>query len=129
MTRDLVKKNQAKLAKLQENMKGEVMISTEAFLEHGFTRPKVLILLPLASIAFQVVQRLIKLTPPKYKAKIENHERFVREFGTPANEDLDEDAIEGFKCRKTSKPSDYQALFGGNNKDEFVLGVKFTKGA
>ncbi|CAN4100943.1 unnamed protein product [Withania somnifera] len=65
-TRDLVKKNEAKLAKLQENVKAD-FLNNEAFLDRGFTRPKVLVLLPLASIAFRVVKRLIDLTPPKYK--------------------------------------------------------------
>lgn len=39
-TRDLVKKNEAKLAKLQENVKADIL-SNEAFLDRGFTRPKV----------------------------------------------------------------------------------------
>lgn len=39
-TRDLVKKNEAKLAKLQDNVKVDIL-SNEAFLDRGFTRPKV----------------------------------------------------------------------------------------
>lgn len=117
MTRDLVKKNEAKLAKLEG--KGDA-VNNEAFLDHGFTRPKVLILLPLASIALRVVQRLIELTPPKYKTNIEERERFFREFGSAATEDDNDDG-------KTSKPSDYKALFGGNNNDHFMFGVKFTR--
>lgn len=39
-TRDLVKKNEAKLAKLQENVKADVL-NNEAFLDRGFTRSKV----------------------------------------------------------------------------------------
>ncbi|KAF3648276.1 putative xyloglucan endotransglucosylase/hydrolase protein 24-like [Capsicum annuum] len=39
-TRDLVKKNDAKLPKLQENVKADVL-NNEAFLDRGFTRSKV----------------------------------------------------------------------------------------
>ncbi|CAH9091512.1 unnamed protein product [Cuscuta epithymum] len=125
-TRDLLKKNKAKLTKLQGNMNVET-INDEAFLDHGFTRPKVLILLPIASIALLVVQRLIKLTPPKYKANIENLERFFQEFGSEVTDDEDEDVREGLKSRKTSKPPDFKALFGGNDNDRFMLGMKFNR--
>ncbi|XP_060196243.1 protein NUCLEOLAR FACTOR 1-like, partial [Lycium barbarum] len=126
-TRDLVKKNEAKLAKLQENVKANVL-NNESFLDRGFTRPKVLILLPLASVAFRVVKRLIDLTPPKYKSNVEEHERFYREFGAGVSEDKeDEDATEIPELKRTSKPSDFQALFGGNNNDHFMIGIKFTR--
>lgn len=119
LTRDLVKKNKAKLTKAQGNMQRDVL-NSDAFLDHGFTRPKVLILLPYASIALRVVRRLIELTPPKYKTKIEELERFLRQFESAATNEEDEDI-------KTSKPSDYKALFGGKNNDEFMLGIKFNR--
>ncbi|KAK4370104.1 hypothetical protein RND71_009579 [Anisodus tanguticus] len=126
-TRDLVKKNEAKLAKLQENVKADIL-NNEAFLDRGFTRPKVLILLPLASVAFRVIKRLIDLTPPKYKSNVEEHERFYREFGAGVSEDKeDEDAAEISESKRNSKPSDFQALFGGNNNDHFMIGIKFTR--
>nr|GFD20006.1 U3 small nucleolar RNA-associated protein 25 [Tanacetum cinerariifolium] len=31
------------------------------------------------------------------------------------------------KTWKTSKPADFQSLFGGNNNDHFMVGIKFTK--
>ncbi|OIT31603.1 hypothetical protein A4A49_14536 [Nicotiana attenuata] len=88
----------------------------------------VLIILPLASVAFRVVKRLIDLTPPKYKSNVEERERFYREFGAGVSEDReDEDAVESSESKKISKPSDFQALFGGNNNDHFMLGIKFTR--
>ncbi|XP_055822546.1 protein NUCLEOLAR FACTOR 1 isoform X2 [Solanum dulcamara] len=126
-TRDLVKKNEAKLAKLQENVKADIL-SNEAFLDRGFTRPKILILLPLASVAFRVVKRLIDLTPPKYKSNVEEHERFYREFGAGLGEDKEEeDAAEISESKRSSKPSDFETLFGGNNNDHFMIGIKFTR--
>ncbi|WMV36899.1 hypothetical protein MTR67_030284 [Solanum verrucosum] len=126
-TRDLVKKNEAKLAKLQDNVKADIL-SNEAFLDRGFTRPKVLILLPLASVAFRLVKRLIDLTPPKYKSNVEEHERFYREFGAGVSEEKeDEDAAEISESKRSSKPSDFETLFGGNNNDHFMIGIKFTR--
>ncbi|TMW85380.1 hypothetical protein EJD97_023252 [Solanum chilense] len=126
-TRDLVKKNEAKLAKLQDNVKVDIL-SNEAFLDRGFTRPKVLILLPLASVAFRLVKRLIDLTPPKYKSNVEEHERFYREFGAGVSEEKeDEDAAEISESKRSSKPSDFETLFGGNNNDHFMIGIKFTR--
>ncbi|PHT84208.1 hypothetical protein T459_12651 [Capsicum annuum] len=126
-TRDLVKKNEAKLAKLQENVKADVL-NNEAFFDRGFTRPKVLILLPLASVAFRVVKRLIDLTPPKYKSNVEERERFYSEFGAGVSEDKEaEDVAEMSESKRNSKPSDFQTLFGGNNNDHFMIGIKFTR--
>ncbi|OVA17570.1 Digestive organ expansion factor [Macleaya cordata] len=127
-TRDVVTKNEAKLAKHPENIKEE---NDEGFLDHGFTRPKVLILLPLASIALRVVKRLIQLTPSSHKVNVEYTDRFLDEFGV-GEVDKNElsngvDDGETSKSQKSSKPSDFQALFGGNNNDHFMIGIKFTR--
>lgn len=121
-TSNLVKKNDAKLGKRQETANEEVL-TNDNFLDHGFTRPKVLILLPLASIALRVVKRLIQLTPPGNKANIEYRDRFYNEFGAETEEN--NDMIESPK--KSSKPSDFDALFGANNNDHFMVGIKFTR--
>lgn len=57
-------------------------------------------------------------------------DRFSREFGTDDNEDEKEITPPGqeiLKPHKSSKPSDFQVLFGGNSKDDFMVGIKFTK--
>ncbi|KAA8535738.1 hypothetical protein F0562_030760 [Nyssa sinensis] len=133
-TGDLVTKNDAKLAKHQESAKEEIL-NGDGFLDHGFTRPKVLLLLPLASIALRVVKRLIQLTPSINKVNVEHIDRFSDEFGIGVaedNEEGDESShdfhdMENLKSQKSSKPSDFQALFGGNNNDHFMIGIKFTR--
>ncbi|XP_068310723.1 protein NUCLEOLAR FACTOR 1-like isoform X2 [Pyrus communis] len=128
-TRDLVMKNDAKVSKLRETANNEIP-TDDSFLDHGFTRPKVLILLPMASIALRVVKRIIQLTPSAHKVNVEHMDRFSREFGTDDNEDEKEITPLGqeiLKPHKSSKPSDFQVLFGGNSKDDFMVGIKFTK--
>ncbi|CAK9170662.1 unnamed protein product [Ilex paraguariensis] len=124
---DLVMKNDAKVARHQESAKEEIL-HTDGYLDRGFTRPKVLILLPLASIALRVVKRLIQLTPAKHKVNVEHNDRFYNEFATGGVEDKEElEYIDNSTSQKSSKPSDFQALFGENNNDHFMIGIKFTR--
>lgn len=129
-TRELVTKNDSKLTKHQESM-NEDIISGDNFLDQGFTRPKVLFLLPFASIAFRVVKRLIQLTPLSKKDNVEHIDRFNKEFGPGDVEDEDEDEDEkndvSSKSQKPAKPVEFQMLLGGNTNDHFMVGIKFTK--
>ncbi|XP_050119546.1 protein NUCLEOLAR FACTOR 1-like isoform X3 [Malus sylvestris] len=66
------------------------------------------------------------------KVNVEHMDRFSREFGTDDNEDEKEKTpagqdLEIVRPHKLSKPSDFQVLFGGNSKDDFMVGIKFTK--
>lgn len=131
-TRDLVTKNDARMVKHQDAT--EEIFSSDGFLDQGFTRPKVLILLPLRSIAFRVVKRLIQLTPNAHKVNVEDLERFCDEFGTgrdmneeDKNKSQDTFDDENLNSQKSSKPADFQVLFGGNSDDEFMIGIKFTR--
>ncbi|KAL1299604.1 hypothetical protein HN51_044148 [Arachis hypogaea] len=120
-TKDCVKKNDAKLSRDGESA------GSDKFRDQGFTRPKVLILLPMASIVYRVVKRLIQLTPSAHKVNVEHMDRFLTKFGSEeGNEENDHDS-ENKKPQKTSKPSDYEVLFGGNNEDDFMIGIKFTR--
>ncbi|KAL6585611.1 hypothetical protein OROMI_002255 [Orobanche minor] len=123
-SRDLMVKNERKLAKDQEHLEGKT-VGEDYYLDRGFTRPKVLIMLPLAGVARRVVKRLIQLTPSKHKANVENLERFYEEFGSKNKDDEGDSEIP--KSKNTGKPPDFQALLGKNNdNDHFMIGVKFT---
>ncbi|TKY72738.1 U3 small nucleolar RNA-associated protein 25 [Spatholobus suberectus] len=121
--RDCVKKNDAKLTKLKENA------DSDRFRDQGFTRPKVLILLPLASIVYRVVRRLVQLTPSAYKVNVEHMDRFSTKFGSEEHKGDTENGqeSENVKPHKSSKAADFQILFGGNNEDDFMIGIKFTR--
>ncbi|KAI5074322.1 hypothetical protein GOP47_0010283 [Adiantum capillus-veneris] len=113
-TRDLVTKN---------NEKKVAASDREAPRDQGFTRPKVLILLPLRSMALRLVKRLLDMVPAAHKGTTEHKERFFDEFGAE-DDGSDEDAAEK---AKSTKPTDFNALFRGNNDDHFRIGMKFTR--
>ncbi|KAK6235860.1 hypothetical protein SCA6_011197 [Theobroma cacao] len=127
-TRDLVRKNDGKISKHQESTKEEILPG-DSFLDQGFTRPKVLILLPLRSTALRVIERLIKLTPATSKVNVEHIDRFYQDFGSEeveGDEEMEEQS-KNAKPQKPSKPSDHQSLFKGDTRDDFMIGIKFTR--
>ncbi|XP_042453180.1 U3 small nucleolar RNA-associated protein 25 homolog [Zingiber officinale] len=124
-TRDVIIKNDAQLTKHEEEKMKEILCG-DTYLDQGFTRPKVLLLLPLGSIALRVVKRIIELTPISNQANAEHVDRFTEEFGA-GDEEEDEEEEASLKSKRTAKPEDFKALFGGNNNDHFLLGIKFTK--
>ncbi|KAK8294494.1 hypothetical protein V6Z12_D05G003500 [Gossypium hirsutum] len=126
-TRDLVRKNNAKIDKHQMNGKEEILPG-DNFLDQGFTRPKILILLPLRSIALRVIERLIQLTPANSKVNVEHIDRFYKDFGSEeVSSDEEEEQSKNAKTKKPSKPSDHQSLFKGDTRDDFMIGIKFTR--
>lgn len=102
-TRDRVLKNNARLAKNPE---------TE-YRDQGFTRPKVLILLPSRNSCYELFIRLEKISG---LSQTENKKRFKDSFYDPSTV-------------PDSKPLDFQHFFKGNTGDLFCLGIKFTRQA
>jgi U3 small nucleolar RNA-associated protein 25 len=100
-TRDRILKNKEKLKK-----DAEVEVR-----DQGFTRPKVLILVPFKNDCFEIVQNLIKLSDTKTQ---ENKARFVQEF----QGDMEPDP---------KKPQDYNETFKGNVDDCFKIGLQFSR--
>ncbi|EEB05920.1 U3 associated protein Utp25 [Schizosaccharomyces japonicus yFS275] len=100
--RDHVLKNSAKLSQNQEL----------EFRDQGYTRPKVLILLPTRNACLQFVETLIQFTGAE---QVENRKRFSNEFS------IETEVI------SEKKPEDFRQLFAGNTDDMFRLGIKFTR--
>jgi U3 small nucleolar RNA-associated protein 25 len=81
--------------------------------DQGFTRPKVLILLPFRSSAFKVVDVMSKLLMSKEEEYLGHKKRFKEEYGSwEKNEKL------------FHKPASYKAMFSGNVDDCFRLGIQ-----
>lgn len=104
-TRDRVLKNNAKLS---------AQTGSEALdlRDQGFTRPKVLIIVPTKQACVRFVDSIVKLSEPDQQ---ENKARFLETYSHEDDEEWQD------------KPEDFRELFGGNHEEDFRIGLKFTR--
>lgn len=102
-TRDRILKNNQRL---QDNPDTE-------HLDQGFTRPKVLIVVPTRDVAYRVVDKIIS------KSGIDQVDKKGKFY----------DQFRDDSLPPKSKSRSFQHIFKGNTNDFFVVGLKFTRKA
>lgn len=100
--------------------------------DQGFTRPKILVLLPLRKFAYNFIHRLMKIVMlPNFSRKhfksISGGQQFLDEYSTEDQEDLPESVRKGLNKPMQNKPVDFRNIFEGNSDDHFRMGIKLTK--
>jgi U3 small nucleolar RNA-associated protein 25 len=103
--RDRVLKNNDKISHLEDSVQYE-------YRDQGFVRPKVLILTETRQAASRYADSITSLFEPDQQ---ENKSRFDDSFTAPIDED------------STHMPEDYREVFDGNNDNNFLTAIKFTR--
>ena len=102
-------------------------VDTEEFRDQGYTRPKVLILLPTRSTAYDFVHLMIDVLGEN--SSIENEEKFDAEFGPVAvDEEEDDEAEKRRRAIQKAKGKNWLELFGDgvNSDDDFKIGLNIS---
>lgn len=82
--------------------------------DQGFTRPKVLMILPTREACYKMIETMTSICEPETQ---ENRKRLEDSYHDK------EDHFSG----GADKPPDFKDLFAGNDDDMFRVGVKFTR--
>jgi U3 small nucleolar RNA-associated protein 25 len=122
------KKNTKNKNSKPNNKKSNVVTASEtqsgtAYVDQGYTRPRVLILCPFRSSAYAIVNEMIEVLG-KERTKLINFDKFEQEYGVDSDDLNDESG-------KIARPEDWKSLFDestNNCDDDFKCGIQVTPG-
>lgn len=111
---------------IRELEKREEDFDTEQFRDQGYTRGKVLVLLPTKSSAHQFIKRMIEFFGEA--SIVQNSERFETEYGPDPAGDIEDEALRKLRQFQKSKGPDWYELFSDEVKsdDDFKIGISFS---
>ncbi|XP_068227770.1 U3 small nucleolar RNA-associated protein 25 homolog [Palaemon carinicauda] len=89
----------------------------QCFRDQGYTRPKVLIILPFKHSAYRLIEVISLLLQDK-NFDILKQSRFREDFGPGENQD---------PPKNLNRAEDFHEIFKGNSKEDFKIGLKLTK--
>lgn len=105
--------------------------------DQGFSRARVLMILPMRNVAFDVVQLILLLASGDVRnnsIQVLNRDRFLEDFSPGDGHDgMDaDDDVGGLDPTATirprgKKPADHTRLFRGNVDDDFKMGISISK--
>jgi len=131
------KRNTKTVTKQASKRSGKLLLDDEEDIprDQGFTRPKVLIVVPFRSTAYRLVELLIKLAPKLQTERVANKKRFYSEFGpapvvddeTEATAAAEASQDKGRKRKPPTRPADWKETFAGNTDDCFTLGISVSR--
>ncbi|KAG0139409.1 hypothetical protein CROQUDRAFT_101571 [Cronartium quercuum f. sp. fusiforme G11] len=90
--------------------------------DQGFTRPKVLVLLPFRSSAYDWISSILSVTPGS-KSTVKGLDRFEQEYTLPKGMT---DKLEG-EDAELKFTLEHRMTFRGNVDDDFKLGIKLNR--
>lgn len=103
-----------KAARLERMKELHTQLKEETeFRDQGFTKPKVLVLLPMKNSALEFIEILLKVLPRGMVSTVENRRKFYGDF------------FEEVYTSRASRPLEWLATFRGNTDDTFRLGMSF----
>lgn len=108
--------------KLTERRGNKIEEDDDKIRDQGFSRARILILLPFRHSALRLGRCMTKLLGDKYN--IRNYDKFVEEFGSGDGSDNSDKPIQ---TDSNTKPLDYYHTFRGNTDEAFRVGIKLTK--
>ncbi len=122
-------KEEAEAAAAGGSGKAALGDSEEQDRDQGYTRPRVLVLLPMRCQALRAVQAMLALLGPT--TSVSGLGRLEEGYGAPEAGDGDESGVEELRREaegRRRKPEDWQRAFDGNCDDDFKFGVALTPG-